>query len=76
MCVCVCVCVCVYKYDLALNNHQELISHKTQPTIKTIIACEKNWPFQFLYEKYQISSCTTYLIKKNCHSHVPGYGPD
>ena len=33
MCVCVCVCVwvCVYKDDLALNNLQWLICHKTKP---------------------------------------------
>ena len=31
MCVCVCVCVCVYKQDLALNNLQWLICHKTHP---------------------------------------------
>ena len=40
ICVCVCVCwgvcvsisVCVCKQDLALNNLQGLICHKTQPT--------------------------------------------
>ncbi len=31
VCVCVCECVCVYKEDLALNDLQELICHKTQP---------------------------------------------
>ena len=30
MCVCVCVCAC--KKNLALNNQQELICHKTQQT--------------------------------------------
>ena len=35
MCVCVCecdslcICVCVYKKDLALNNKQGLMCHKT-----------------------------------------------
>ena len=31
MCVCVCVCVFIYKEDLALNNLQWLMCHKTQP---------------------------------------------
>ena len=30
VCVCVCVCVCVYKEDLALNNLQWFICHKTK----------------------------------------------
>ena len=33
-CVCVCVCVCVK--DLALNNQQRLICHKTQPTFPRV----------------------------------------
>ena len=40
ICVCVCVCVCVCKQDLALNNVQWLICHKTQPakpTLKLVI---------------------------------------
>ena len=31
-CVCVCVCVCVCEEDLALNNLQWLICHKTKST--------------------------------------------
>ena len=27
-----CVCVCVYEQELVLNNLQELICHKIQPT--------------------------------------------
>ena len=29
--------VCMYEQDLVLNNRQELIYHKTQPTIQPIL---------------------------------------
>ena len=35
MCVCVCVCVC--KDDLALNNLQWLICHKTKPNLAAMV---------------------------------------
>ena len=34
--VCVCVCVCVCKENLASNNLQWLICHKTNPNINSI----------------------------------------
>ena len=42
MCVCVCVRECVYKYDLALNNPQKLICHKTQPNQTKPLEYSKN----------------------------------
>ena len=42
-----CVCVCVHKLDLALNNPQWLICHKTNQPTNRFSFCKQSklWPF-------------------------------
>ena len=40
----------------------------------SFMACDENWPFLILYEKYLMSSYQP--DKKLKHTHVPGNGPD
>ena len=40
-----------------------LKSFAAQSFLLSFMACDKNWPFLILYEKYQMSSCTICLIR-------------
>ena len=42
-----------------------LKSFTAQSFLYSFMACDKNWPFCILYEKYQISSYTTCLIRNS-----------
>ena len=42
------VCVCVYEEDLALNNPQALICHKTQPT--TLLSFSYFYKYLFFHD--------------------------